>query len=180
MRQIGHFINGEMTSGTSGRNKDIFDPNTGEVQSQVNMATPSELDAAVKIATNAQIEWAKMNPQKRSRVMFAYKQLVEDEMDSLAQMLSSEHGKVLADSRGDVMRGIDVIEFACGIPHSQKGEHTYGAGPEIDVYSMRKPLGVVAGITPFNFPAMIPMWMFGMAIAAASSHQKKTRLYQCA
>ena len=169
MKQIGHFIDGQLTPGTSGRSKDISNPNTGEVQSQVNMATPSELDAAVKIAAAAQVEWAKTNPQKRSRVMFAYKQLVEAEMDSLAAMLSSEHGKVIADSRGDVMRGIDVIEFACGVPHGQKGEHTYGAGPEIDVYSLRKPLGVVAGITPFNFPAMIPMWMFGMAIATGNA-----------
>ena len=133
MKQIGHFIDGQLTPGTSGRSKDIFNPNTGEVQSQVNMATPSELDAAVKIAAAAQVEWAKTNPQKRSRVMFAYKQLVEAEMDSLAAMLSSEHGKVIADSRGDVMRGIDVIEFACGVPHGQKGEHSYGAGPELSL-----------------------------------------------
>ena len=169
MKQIGHFIDGAHMAGSSGRSHDIFDPNTGRVQSQVNMATASELDAAVKSAAAAQIDWAKMNPQKRARVMFAYKEAVEAEIDSLAAMLSSEHGKVLADSRGDVMRGIDVIEFACGIPHSQKGEHSYGAGPEIDVYSMRKPLGVVAGITPFNFPAMIPMWMFGMAIATGNA-----------
>ena len=169
MRQIGHFIDGELVPGASGRSKDIYNPNTGEVQAQVNMATPAELDAAVKTAAEAQRIWAQMNPQKRSRVMFAYKALVETHMDELAEMLSSEHGKVLADSRGDVMRGIDVIEFACGIPHGQKGEHTYGAGPEIDVYSMRKPLGVVAGITPFNFPAMIPMWMFGMAIATGNA-----------
>jgi malonate-semialdehyde dehydrogenase (acetylating)/methylmalonate-semialdehyde dehydrogenase len=169
MRQIGHFIDGELVPGTSGRTKDIFNPNTGDVQAQVNMATAAELDAAVKTAAEAQRIWAQMNPQKRSRVMFAYKALVETHMDELAEMLSSEHGKVLADSRGDVMRGIDVIEFACGIPHGQKGEHTYGAGPEIDVYSMRKPLGVVAGITPFNFPAMIPMWMFGMAIATGNA-----------
>ena len=169
MRQIGHFIDGELVPGTSGRTKDIFNPNTGDVQAQVNMATAAELDAAVKTAAEAQRIWAQMNPQKRSRVMFAYKALVETHMDELAEMLSSEHGKVLADSRGDVMRGLDVIEFACGIPHGQKGEHTYGAGPEIDVYSMRKPLGVVAGITPFNFPAMIPMWMFGMAIATGNA-----------
>jgi len=169
MRQIGHFIDGVLIPGTSGRTKDIFNPNTGEVQAQVNMATAAELDAAVKTAAEAQRVWAQTNPQKRSRVMFAYKQLVEAHMDELAALLSSEHGKVLADSRGDVMRGIDVIEFACGIPHGQKGEHTYGAGPEIDVYSMRKPLGVVAGITPFNFPAMIPMWMFGMSIATGNA-----------
>ena len=169
MKMIGHFIDGKRVAGTSERTKDIFDPNTGEVQAKVNMATPSELDAAVKSAAEAQVKWAQVNPQKRARIMFDYKQAVEAEMDSLAQMLSSEHGKVLADSRGDVMRGIDVIEFACGVPHGQKGEHTYGAGPEIDVYSLRKPLGVVAGITPFKFPAMIPMWMFGMAIVTGNA-----------
>ncbi len=169
MKQIGHFVDGERIKGDGDHYKDIFDPNTGEVQAQVVMATPAELDAAVKSAEKAQKDWAQVNPQKRSRVLFAYKQLVEANMDDLAAMLSSEHGKVLADSRGDVMRGIDVIEFACGIPHGQKGEHTYGAGPEIDVYSLRKPLGVVAGITPFNFPAMIPMWMFGMAIATGNA-----------
>ena len=169
MKQIGHFINGKLVAGTSGRSKDIFDPNTGEVQAQVAMGTPSELDAAVESAAKAQVEWSKVNPQKRARIMFAYKEKVEAHMDELAALLSAEHGKVLADSRGDVMRGIDVIEFACGMPHTQKGEHTYGAGPEIDVYSMRKPLGVVAGITPFNFPAMIPMWMFGMAIGTGNA-----------
>ncbi len=169
MKTIGHFIDGNRVNGTSGRTKDIFNPNTGEVQAKVSMATPAELDAAVASAAAAQVIWANTNPQKRSRILFAYKQLVEANMDDLAAMLSSEHGKVLADSRGDVIRGVDVIEFACGIPHGQKGEHTYGAGPEIDVYSMRKPLGVVAGITPFNFPAMIPMWMFGMAIATGNA-----------
>ncbi|RKQ71901.1 methylmalonate-semialdehyde dehydrogenase [acylating] [Litorimonas taeanensis] len=169
MNVIGHFVDGKRVAGTSGRTKDIFNPNTGQVQSQVSMATPAELDAAVASSEKAQIAWANTNPQKRSRILFAYKQLVEANMDDLAAMLSSEHGKVLADSRGDVIRGVDVIEFACGIPHGQKGEHTYGAGPEIDVYSMRKPLGVVAGITPFNFPAMIPMWMFGMAIATGNA-----------
>ena len=169
MKEIGHFINGALVAGTSGRTKEIYNPNTGEVQSKVNMATPAELDVAVASAAEAQVKWANTNPQKRSRILFAYKQLVDANMDELAAMLSSEHGKVLADSRGDVMRGVDVIEFACGIPHGQKGEHTYGAGPEIDVYSMRKPLGVVAGITPFNFPAMIPMWMFGMAIATGNA-----------
>ncbi|WP_418152964.1 CoA-acylating methylmalonate-semialdehyde dehydrogenase [Litorimonas sp. RW-G-Af-16] len=169
MRTIGHFIDGNRVAGTSGRTKDIFNPNTGEVQAKVTMATPTELDSAVASAAKAQLLWAQENPQRRSRIMFAYKQLVEANMDDLAEMLSSEHGKILADSRGDVMRGIDVIEFACGVPHGQKGEHTYGAGPEIDVYSLRKPLGVVAGITPFNFPAMIPMWMFGMAISTGNA-----------
>ena len=169
MKTIGHYIDGKRVPGQSGRTKDIFNPNTGEVQSKVNMATPAELDAAVASAAEAQVKWANTNPQRRSRILFAYKQLVDANMNDLAAMLSSEHGKVLADSRGDVMRGVDVIEFACGVPHGQKGEHTYGAGPEIDVYSLRKPLGVVAGITPFNFPAMIPMWMFGMAIATGNA-----------
>ncbi|HEY7976855.1 MAG TPA: CoA-acylating methylmalonate-semialdehyde dehydrogenase, partial [Rhizomicrobium sp.] len=113
-------------------------------------------------------EWSAVNPQRRARVMFNFKGLVEKNMDQLARMLSDEHGKVLADSRGDVQRGLEVIEFACGIPHLQKGEYTEGAGPGIDIYSMRQPLGVVAGITPFNFPAMIPMWMFGVAIACGN------------
>lgn len=169
MRTIGHFIDGENIASSSSRTSDIFNPNTGKVQAKVSLGTPSELDTAVVSAEAAQKIWANTNPQKRSRVLFAYKQLVEAHMDELAETLSSEHGKVLADSRGDVIRGIDVIEFACGIPHEQKGEHTYGAGPGIDVYSMRKPLGVVAGITPFNFPAMIPMWMFGMSIATGNA-----------
>jgi malonate-semialdehyde dehydrogenase (acetylating)/methylmalonate-semialdehyde dehydrogenase len=169
MQSIGHFIDGQRVAGRGDRTHDIYDPNTGAVQAKVALGTPTELDAAVASAVKAQRAWAEQNPQRRARVLFAYKQLVEANMDDLAAMLSREHGKVLADSRGDVMRGIDVIEFACGIPQSQKGEHTYGAGPGIDVYSMRKPLGVVAGITPFNFPAMIPMWMFAMAIAAGNT-----------
>ncbi len=169
MQTIGHYIDGQRVAGTGARTKDVFNPNTGAVQAKVSMATPAELDAAVKSAEAAQIKWAATNPQRRSRILFDYKALVEANMDALAAMLSSEHGKVLADSRGDVIRGVDVIEFACGVPHGQKGEHTYGAGPQIDVYSMRKPLGVVGCITPFNFPAMIPMWMFGMAIATGNA-----------
>ncbi|MGB6229648.1 MAG: CoA-acylating methylmalonate-semialdehyde dehydrogenase [Litorimonas sp.] len=169
MDTIGHFIDGEQVESAGTRLHDIFDPNTGEVQRRVVLGNSADLDAAVASAVEAQRAWAQTNPQRRSRVLFAYKALVEDHMDELAHLLSSEHGKVIADSRGDVMRGLDVIEFACGVPHAQKGEHTYGAGPEIDVYSMRKPLGVVAGITPFNFPAMIPMWMFGMAIATGNA-----------
>ena len=169
MDRIGHFIDGDHVAASGGRTHDIYNPNTGEVRRQVSLGTAGDLDAAVKSAVRAQREWAQVNPQRRSRVLFAYKQLVEEHMDELAHLLSEEHGKVVADSRGDVMRGLDVIEFAIGVPHAQKGEHTYGAGPEIDVYSMRKPLGVVAGITPFNFPAMIPMWMFGMAIATGNA-----------
>jgi len=119
MKKIGHFIDGTLVAGTSGRTKDIYNPNTGEVQAKVSMATPAELDDAVASAADAQVKWANTNPQRRSRVLFAFKQLVDANMDNLAAMLSSEHGKVLADSRGDVMRGVDVIEFACGIPHGQ-------------------------------------------------------------
>ena len=169
MREITHFIDGAAKAGASGRFGDVFNPNTGEVQARVQLATTAELDAAVQVAARAQVEWAAVNPQRRARVMFEFKRLVEANMDALAHLLSSEHGKVIADSKGDIQRGLEVIEFACGIPHALKGEYTEGAGPGIDVYSMRQPLGVVAGITPFNFPAMIPMWMFGIAIAVGNT-----------
>ena len=131
----------------------------------VALATVEELNSAVDAAKAALPEWSGMNPQRRARVLFNFKNLVEANASELALILSEEHGKVLADSHGDIQRGLDVIEFACGIPHLVKGEYTQGAGPGIDVYSMRQPIGVAAGITPFNFPAMIPMWMFGVAIA---------------
>jgi malonate-semialdehyde dehydrogenase (acetylating)/methylmalonate-semialdehyde dehydrogenase len=169
MRTIGHFVNGKEQAGTSGRFGDIYNPATGEVQARVALASKAEMRAAVEIAQKAFHEWRAVNPQRRARVMFNFKALVEKNMDALARMLSDEHGKVLADSRGDVQRGLEVIEFACGIPHLMKGEYTEGAGPSIDIYSMRQPLGVVAGITPFNFPAMIPMWMFGVAIACGNT-----------
>ncbi len=169
MKQIGHFIDGEKVVGSSGRTADIFNPNTGAVQAQVALASASEMDVAVASAVKAQAKWAQVNPQRRSRVLFAFKELVEKHMDELAALLSLEHGKIHADSRGDVIRGLDVIEFACGVPQNQKGDYTMGAGPGIDVYSIRKPLGVVAAITPFNFPAMIPMWMFGMAISTGNA-----------
>jgi malonate-semialdehyde dehydrogenase (acetylating)/methylmalonate-semialdehyde dehydrogenase len=169
MRDITHFIDGVSVAGTSGRFADIFNPNTGEVQARVALADAAEVGQAVASALRAQQTWALVNPQRRARVMFEFKRLVEARMDELAELLSSEHGKVIADSRGDIQRGLEVIEFACGIPHALKGEYTEGAGPGIDVYSMRQPLGVAAGITPFNFPAMIPMWMFGVAIACGNS-----------
>ena len=155
-------------NGASGRFGDVFDPATGDVQARVPFANRAELHNAVEAARKALPGWAGLNPQRRARVMFNFKALVEKNMDVLAKLLSSEHGKVIADSRGDLQRGLDVIEFACGIPHLTKGEFTEGAGPGIDVYSIRQPLGVVAGITPFNFPAMIPMWMFGVAIACGN------------
>lgn len=169
MRDIHHFIGGQSLVGASGRFGDVMDPNTGQVQARVQLATPDEVDRAVQAAQAAFEGWASTNPQRRARVMFEFKRLVEARMDELAHLLSSEHGKVIADSKGDIQRGLEVIEFACGIPHALKGEYTQGAGPGIDVYSMRQPLGVVAGITPFNFPGMIPMWMFGVAIAVGNT-----------
>ncbi len=169
MREVHHFINGAEVKGASGRLGDIFNPNTGEVQARVALATPDELNGAAEAAANAFPGWSATNPQRRARVMFEFKRLLEANMDELAELLSSEHGKVVADSRGDVQRGIDVVEFACGIPHLQKGEYTDGAGPGIDVFSMRQPLGVCAGITPFNFPAMIPCWMATVAIACGNT-----------
>ena len=170
---LGHFISGKATAGASGRFHDIFNPTTGEVQSQVALASRDEVTKAVDAAEKAFPAWAATNPQKRARVMFNFKSLVEKDMDNLAKMLSSEHGKILPDARGDIQRGLEVVEFACGIPHLQKGEYTEAAGPGIDVYSMRQPLGVVSGITPFNFPAMIPMWMFGVAIACGNTFVNK-------
>ncbi|QUD87988.1 CoA-acylating methylmalonate-semialdehyde dehydrogenase [Phenylobacterium montanum] len=169
MRQIANFVNGQASESTSGRFGDVYNPNTGEVQARVGLSSEADMDRAVKSALTAQPIWAAMNPQRRARVMFEFKRLVEARMDELAELLSSEHGKVIADSKGDIQRGLEVIEFACGIPHALKGEYTEGAGPGIDVYSVRQPLGVVAGITPFNFPAMIPMWMFGVAIAVGNT-----------
>ena len=169
MRDIHHFIGGAARAGASSRFGDVFDPNTGEVQAKVPLADAAEVDAAVQAAVRGQAEWGQVNPQRRARVMFEFKRLVEARMDELARLLSSEHGKVIADSRGDLQRGLEVIEFACGVPHAMKGEFTEGAGPGIDVYSMRQPLGVAAGITPFNFPAMIPMWMFGIAVAVGNA-----------
>jgi malonate-semialdehyde dehydrogenase (acetylating) / methylmalonate-semialdehyde dehydrogenase len=168
MKTLTHFIGGEHVAGTSGRFGDLFDPATGEVQARVPLGSHADLRQAVEAAAKIFPQWAGLNPQRRARVMFNFKSLVEKNMDALAHLLSSEHGKVIADSKGDIQRGLEVIEFACGIPHLAKGEFTEGAGPGIDVYSMRQPLGVVAGITPFNFPAMIPMWMFGVAIACGN------------
>src|SRR3954451_1434615 len=163
MRNIDHYIGGgAFASGArpdAARHADVFDPNNGGGQAQVRLRTGADLERAVAAAREAQPAWAATNPQRRARIMFNFKALVEKNMEDLALLLASEHGKVVADARGDVQRGLEVIEFSCGIPHSLKGEYTIGAGPGIDVYSMRQPLGIVAGITPFNFPAMIPMWM---------------------
>jgi malonate-semialdehyde dehydrogenase (acetylating)/methylmalonate-semialdehyde dehydrogenase len=168
MRDIDHFIVGG-PAGASTRFGDVFDPNSGQVQARVGLGDAATLERAVAAAQAAQPGWAATNPQRRARVMFNFKALVEKNMQPLAELLAGEHGKVIADAKGDIQRGLDVIEFACGVPHLLKGEYTPGAGPGIDIYSMRTPLGIGAGITPFNFPAMIPMWMFGVAIAAGNA-----------
>ncbi|HEY0625532.1 MAG TPA: CoA-acylating methylmalonate-semialdehyde dehydrogenase [Allosphingosinicella sp.] len=168
MRNIDHYIGGGAYAAGE-RHGDIFDPNNGGVQARVRLGTADDLAKAIDNANAAFPAWAATNPQRRARVMFNFKALVEKNMEELALLLASEHGKVIADAKGDIQRGLEVIEFSCGIPHALKGEYTQGAGPGIDVYSMRQPLGIVAGITPFNFPAMIPMWMFGVAIACGNA-----------
>lgn len=168
MRLVDHFIVGG-PGGAPARKSPIFDPNNGGVQAEVALGTAETLERAVQAALKAQPAWAATNPQRRARVMFRFKELVEANMDGLAHMLSSEHGKVIADSKGDIQRGLEVVEFACGLPHVLKGEYTQGAGPGIDVYSVRQPIGIGAGITPFNFPGMIPLWMSAIAIATGNA-----------
>ena len=168
-REIEHFVGGKHVAGTSGRFADVFDPNTGDVQARVALASTAEVQAVIANAAAAQPAWGAMNPQRRARVMMRFVDLINRDMNAMARVLSSEHGKTLADARGDIQRGLEVVEFACGIPHLLKGEFTEAAGTGIDVYSMRQPLGVVAGITPFNFPAMIPLWKAAPAIACGNA-----------
>jgi len=167
--QIPHFIDGQRATLTSTRTADVLDPSTGGVQAQVLMASTDDVNAAVASAVEAQKGWAAWNPQRRARVLMKFIELVNANADELAELLSKEHGKTVADSLGDIQRGVEVIEFAVGIPHLLKGEFTEGAGTGIDVYSIRQPLGVVAGITPFNFPAMIPLWKAGPALACGNA-----------
>jgi malonate-semialdehyde dehydrogenase (acetylating)/methylmalonate-semialdehyde dehydrogenase len=169
MEQIGHWINGAHVAGTSGRTADVFNPATGEVQAQVALASQEEMDRAIASAAEAQIAWGATNPQRRARVMMELVRLLNRDMDKLAEAISREHGKTFPDAKGDVQRGLEVIEFCIGAPHLLKGEFTDAAGPGIDMYSMRQPLGVVAGITPFNFPAMIPLWKLGPALASGNA-----------
>ena len=168
-QELEHFIGGARVAGTSGEFGDVYDPNTGQVQSRVPLASAGEVSAAVENAAAAQPGWAAQNPQKRARVLMRFLQLVNDEMEDLARLLASEHGKTVPDAKGDIQRGLEVVEFAVGVPHLLKGEYSDSVGTGIDVYSMRQPLGVVAGITPFNFPAMIPLWKAAPAIAAGNS-----------
>ncbi len=164
-----HFIGGKKVKGTSGRFSNVNEPMTGEVIGQVPLASKDEVRAAVENARAAQPVWAALNPQVRARVFMKYVQILNDNMEDLALLLSREHGKTIPDSKGDIQRGIEVCEFAIGVPHLLKGEYSESVGPSIDMYSIRQPLGVVAGITPFNFPAMVPMWKFAPAIACGNA-----------
>lgn len=168
-RTIPHLIGGTLVTPKDGRFGDVYDPSSGSVQAQVPLASAAEVRSVIADAEAAQPAWAATNPQKRARVMMRFIDLVNRDMDELARLLSSEHGKTFEDAKGDIQRGLEVIEFAVGAPHLLKGEYSTEAGTGIDVYSMRQPLGVVAAITPFNFPAMIPLWKAGPAIAAGNA-----------
>ena len=168
MREIGHFIAGRPTAGTSGRYGDVFNPALGDVTARVALASAAEVDHAVGIATAAWPAWAATPPLRRARVMFKLRDLLERDRTRLSAAITAEHGKVLSDADGEVQRGLEVVEFACGIPHLLKGEYTEQVGTGIDAWSVRQPLGVVAGITPFNFPLMVPLWMIPVALATGN------------
>jgi malonate-semialdehyde dehydrogenase (acetylating)/methylmalonate-semialdehyde dehydrogenase len=169
MRTINHFVGGKEVAGNSGRFGDVFNPATGEVQAKVALASKAEVDAAVKVAAEAFPKWSSTPPLMRARVMFRFKQLIEENKAAFARIVTSEHGKVLSDAEGSITRGLEVVEFATGIPHLLKADYCENVGTNVDSYSMRQALGVVAGITPFNFPAMVPMWMFPIALACGNT-----------
>jgi malonate-semialdehyde dehydrogenase (acetylating)/methylmalonate-semialdehyde dehydrogenase len=169
MIEYGHFIGGKPVKGTSGRTGEVFQPMTGEVRAKVGLAAKAEVAEAVAAAKAAQPGWAATNPQRRARVLMKFLELAQRDYDKLADCLAREHGKTIADAKGDLQRGLEVVEFSLGVPHLMKGEYTEGAGPGIDLYAMRQPLGVLAGITPFNFPAMIPLWQCAPAIACGNA-----------
>ena len=168
-QQINHWIDGKIKISNSGRYGDVFDPSTGIVQAKVALASANEVDEAVKNSNEAFKTWSKTPPLKRARVMFKFRELLETNMKELAKIVTSEHGKILSDAEGSITRGMEVVEFAAGIPHLLKGEYTEQVGNGIDSWSTRQPLGVCVGITPFNFPAMVPMWMFPVAIACGNT-----------
>ncbi len=169
LRELGHFIAGRAVPGALGRMGDVYNPATGNLQARVALASSTETRAAIEAAANAFPAWADTTPLRRARVLFKFKSLLEQHADELVFLISSEHGKVAEDARGELTRGIEVVEFACGIPHLLKGEMSEDVGGGVDSWSIRQPLGVCVGITPFNFPAMVPMWMFPIAIAAGNT-----------
>lgn len=166
---IGHYIAGQIRSGTSGRQQDVSNPATGAVTGQVALASSAEVDAAVAAAQAAFPAWADTPPLRRARILFKFLELLNQHRDELARLITAEHGKVFTDAQGEVTRGIDIVEFATGIPQLLKGDYTEQVSTGMDNWTMRQPLGVVAGITPFNFPVMVPMWMFPVAIACGNT-----------
>jgi malonate-semialdehyde dehydrogenase (acetylating) / methylmalonate-semialdehyde dehydrogenase len=168
-RTIRHRIGGEETSGASSRTAPVYDPATGEVQAEVVLAEAGDVDVAVTAAREAFAEWSQASLSRRAKIMFAFRELLNANVEELARIVSSEHGKVLEDAKGEVLRGLEVVEFACGIPHLLKGEYSDQVSSTVDAWSFRQPLGVCAGITPFNFPAMVPMWMHPVALACGNT-----------
>ncbi|MFJ4172423.1 aldehyde dehydrogenase family protein, partial [Paenarthrobacter sp. NPDC089714] len=162
---INHFINGTETTGTGTTTKPVHNPATGQVSAELRLATQDDLNTTVAIARKAADSWGDISLAKRTAVLFKFRELVASHVDELAALITAEHGKVLADAKGEIGRGLEVIEFACGIPSLLKGDYSDQVSTGIDVFSFREPVGVVAGITPFNFPVMVPLWMAPMAIA---------------
>ena len=169
MKNIHHFVNGKIFEGESKKTSDVYNPATGEVSAKVTLATKKDVDAVVDIAQQAFHSWSNTPPLQRARVLFKFKELIEKNSDELTKIIVSEHGKVYDDAKGSLTRGLEVVEFACGIPHLLKGEFTENVGRDVDSWSIRQSLGICAGITPFNFPVMVPMWMFPIAIACGNT-----------
>ena len=169
MKTVEHWIGGASTPGSSTRTADVYNPATGQVQARVLLAGPADVDDAVQTAKKAYQAWGDVSLTRRARIMFAFRELIERHLDDLARVVSAEHGKVVSDAKGEVIRGLEVVEFACGIPQLLKGEFSDQVSTDVDAHSFRQPLGVCAGITPFNFPAMVPMWMHPMAIATGNT-----------
>ena len=169
MNLIKHFIGGKITKGSSKKISKVFNPATGEQTSEVNLASKTDVDLAIQKAKQAFTAWSVKPPAQRARIIFKFKELIEKNSDEIIKLIVSEHGKVYEDAKGSLTRGLEVVEFACGIPHLLKGEFTENVGTDVDSWSIRQPLGVCAGITPFNFPAMVPMWMFPIAIACGNT-----------
>ncbi|MBL4815867.1 MAG: aldehyde dehydrogenase family protein, partial [Shewanella sp.] len=168
MQEINHYINGRHTA-SSQRTSSVYEPATGEHRATVSLASAAEVDGAIELAKKAHKTWSQVSPLNRARVLFKFKALVEANMDEMAELITREHGKVIDDAKGEIIRGLEVVEFACGIPHLLKGEHTEQVGGGVDAWTVNQSLGVVAGIAPFNFPIMVPMWMFPIAIAAGNT-----------
>ncbi|MFJ5700611.1 aldehyde dehydrogenase family protein, partial [Arthrobacter sp. NPDC093139] len=166
---INHFINGRESAGTGDSTRPVYNPATGQVSGELRIANQADLDTAVAAAEKAAETWGDISLAKRTAVLFKFRELVALHVDELAELITAEHGKVLSDAKGEIARGLEVVEFACGIPQLLKGDYSDQVSTGIDVFSFREPLGVVAGITPFNFPVMVPLWMAPMAIATGNA-----------